>query len=187
MIDKHEMIVDRYDFEDMQAELKANKEKIMLTDEFMRKVFEIAFGADAADREFTREDVLQKLREFSDTALQAVEWTAYDVREHQPEWGLVECEAWLEANEDKLRERTAELGGEALADMLMNAEKPEDKYADCTVSIYSVTYCLYDKDGNEICNEDGSTKLFKDYEGQVDTTTWAEWVEPEMLAEVDGE
>lgn len=75
-IDKHEMIVDRYDFEDMQAENKANKEKIMLTDEFIRKVSEIAFGADAADREFTREDVLQRLRELSDTALKAGESTA---------------------------------------------------------------------------------------------------------------
>lgn len=187
-IDKHEMIVDRYDFEDMQAENKANKEKIMLTDEFIRKVSEIAFGdANYGEGEFTREDVLQRLRELSDTARNAIGWTVYDVQEHQPDWGLVECQAWLEANEDKLRERTSELGGEALSDMLMNAEEPEARYADCSVSIYSVTYCLYDKEGNEICNKDGSTKLFKDYEGQVDTTTWAEWVEPEMLAEVEEE
>ena len=45
-------------------------------------------------------------------------WTDHDVREHKPEWSLVKCQSWLEANEDKLRDRTVELGGEALADML---------------------------------------------------------------------
>ena len=184
MIDKHEMIVDRYDFEDMQAELKANKEKIMLTDEFMRKVFEIAFGADAADREFTREDVLQRLREFSDTALKAVEWTDHDVQEHQPEWSLVECQAWLEANEDKLRERTAELGGEALSDMLMDAEKPDASYENCTVAIWDVTYYLKDEDGEDVLNKDGSIKLFRDTNGAVDYSTWCEWVEADVLEEI---
>ena len=48
-----------------------------------------------------------------------------------------------------------------------------------------MTYYLIDQDGNEILNEDGTTKLFKDYEGAVDTTTWAEWVEAEDLEEVD--
>lgn len=109
----------------------------MLTEDFMRRVFEIAFGSQPVKGWFTREDVLQRLRELSDAA--------------------------------------------------RKAEEPAKSYDDCSVSIYSVTYCMYDKEGNEICNDDGSTKLFKDYEGQVDTTTWAEWVEPEMLSEVDSE
>ena len=104
MINRHEVVVDRWDFEKDQK--------------FIEDVFELAFGDDAISRGFTREDVLQRLRELSDSALKAVEWTVYDVQEHQPEWGLVECQAWLEANEDNLRERTAEIGGEALADML---------------------------------------------------------------------
>ena len=61
------------------------------------------------------------------------------------------------------------------------------KYENCQVGVYSVTYYLIDQDGNEILNEDGTTKLFKDYEGAVDTTTWAECVEPEMLEELDNE
>lgn len=104
MIDKHEMIVDRCDFEDDQK--------------FIADVYELAFGDDAISRDFSREDVLQKIRELSDAALKAIEWTTYDVQEHRPEWGHVECQDWLEANEDKLRERTAELGSEALASML---------------------------------------------------------------------
>ena len=61
------------------------------------------------------------------------------------------------------------------------------KYENCQVGVYSVTYYLIDQDGNEILNEDGTTKLFKDYEGAVDTTTWAEWVEAEDLDEVGDE
>jgi hypothetical protein len=91
---------------------------MLTTDEFMRSVFEIAFGNDAADRDFTREEVLQKLREHSDTALKAIEWTSDDVREHRPDWSLIECQDWLEAHEEKIRERTSELGFNALVDML---------------------------------------------------------------------
>jgi len=58
------------------------------------------------------------------------------------------------------------------------------RYEKCNVSIYSVTYCLYDENGDEILNEDGTTKLFMDTNGVVDTTTWAEWVEPEDLEEM---
>lgn len=60
-------------------------------------------------------------------------------------------------------------------------------YKNCTAYIYSTTYYLVDENGDEILNEDGTTKLFKDYEGQVDTSTWAEWVEPDMLEEVGNE
>lgn len=58
-----------------------------------------------------------------------------------------------------------------------------EEYKDCTVHVYSVIYYLKDQYGDEVLNEDGSTKLFKDYEGQADTTTWAEHVEPELLEE----
>ena len=36
---------------------------------FIEEVFEIAFGAEAIDRDFTLDEVLEKLREFSDAAL----------------------------------------------------------------------------------------------------------------------
>ena len=60
-------------------------------------------------------------------------------------------------------------------------------YKNCTVYIYSTTYYLVDENGHAIRNEDGTTKLFKDYKGKVDTSTWAERVEPEMLEELDNE
>lgn len=63
------------------------------------------------------------------------------------------------------------------------AVEETDKYKDCTAHVYSVIYYLKDEYGDEVLNEDGSTKLFKDYEGQADTTTWAEHVEPELLEE----
>lgn len=58
------------------------------------------------------------------------------------------------------------------------------KYENHLVKVYSVTYYLVDENGDEVLNEDGTTKEFKDYEGQVDTDTWAEHVEPELLEEV---
>ena len=45
----------------------------MLSDEFMREVFEIAFGTDQHRSDFTREDILQRLRELADTARKATE------------------------------------------------------------------------------------------------------------------
>ena len=59
-------------------------------------------------------------------------------------------------------------------------------YENCTVAIWEVTYHLLDENGDEILNEDGSVKLFKDY-GNVDTSTWAEWVEPDTLEEIENE
>ena len=61
----------------------------------------------------------------------------------------------------------------------------DGKYQNCNVSIYSVTYCLYDEKGNEVRNDDGTLKLFKDFNGVVDTTTWAEWVEADDLEEMN--
>ena len=48
----------------------------MLTEDFMRSVFEIAFGSQPVKGGFTREDVLQRLRELSDVARKAIEWKA---------------------------------------------------------------------------------------------------------------
>ena len=156
----------------------------MLTEDFMRSVFEIAFGSQPVKGGFTREDVLQRLRELSDVARKAIEWTVYDVQEHQPDWGIVECQAWLDSNEEKLRERTSELGSEALADMLMNAE-PATSYDNCTVAIWEVTYYLQDEDGEDVLNEDGSIKLFRDTNGAVDHSTWCEHVEADLLEEIN--
>ena len=38
--------------------------------EFIEEVFEIAFGDDAINRDFSYEEVLERLREFSDKALE---------------------------------------------------------------------------------------------------------------------
>lgn len=38
--------------------------------EFLADVFEIAFGDDAINRDFSYEEVLERLREFSDKALE---------------------------------------------------------------------------------------------------------------------
>lgn len=59
------------------------------------------------------------------------------------------------------------------------------KYENHLVRVYSVTYYLIDENGDEVLNEDGTTKLFKDFEGQVDTDTWAEHVEADSLDEVE--
>jgi len=61
-------------------------------------------------------------------------------------------------------------------------------YENCTVAIWEVTYQLLDENGDKILNEDGSVKLFRDC-GDVGChrETWAEWVEPDMLEELDNE
>ena len=38
--------------------------------EFIEEVYEIAFGDDAINRDFSYEEVLERLREFSDKALE---------------------------------------------------------------------------------------------------------------------
>tara|TARA_R110002020_G_scaffold333527_1_gene548973 strand:+ start:1740 stop:1883 length:144 start_codon:yes stop_codon:yes gene_type:complete len=40
---------------------------------FIEQVYEIAFGDSAIDREFTQQEVIDKLREFSDKALEGEE------------------------------------------------------------------------------------------------------------------
>tara|TARA_R110002051_G_scaffold244214_1_gene304132 strand:+ start:80 stop:295 length:216 start_codon:yes stop_codon:yes gene_type:complete len=37
--------------------------------DFMEAIYEVAFGDDAINRDFTKEEVLEKLREYSDKAL----------------------------------------------------------------------------------------------------------------------
>ena len=38
--------------------------------EFIEQIFEIAFGNDAINREFSKEDVIKELKRFSDLALE---------------------------------------------------------------------------------------------------------------------
>lgn len=54
-LDKHEVVVDRCDYEDDK--------------DFIEQVFELAFGDDAINRDYTRQEVLEKLKEFSDKGL----------------------------------------------------------------------------------------------------------------------
>ena len=49
----------------------------MEKDEFIAEAFEIAFGDDAINRDFSFEEVLSELREFSDTALQLEQETDF--------------------------------------------------------------------------------------------------------------
>lgn len=60
-----------------------------------------------------------------------------------------------------------------------------NKYENCKVAIWEVTYYLQDEEGEDVLNEDGSIKLFRDTNGAVDHSTWCEWVEPEVLEEID--
>jgi len=41
--------------------------------DFIEKVYEIAFGDNAINKEFTQQEVIDKLREFSDKALKGEE------------------------------------------------------------------------------------------------------------------
>lgn len=53
-LSKHEIVVDRWDYEQDQ--------------EFIGKVYEIAFGDDAINRDFSHEEVLAELKEAFETA-----------------------------------------------------------------------------------------------------------------------
>ena len=45
----------------------------MKNSDFMEQVYEIAFGDNAINKEFTQQEVIDKLREFSDKALKGEE------------------------------------------------------------------------------------------------------------------
>ena len=42
----------------------------MTDEQFIEEVYELAFGDKAIDREFSKEEVLEKLKEYSDKALE---------------------------------------------------------------------------------------------------------------------
>ena len=42
----------------------------MTKDQFIEEVYELAFGDDAINREFSQDEVLEQLKEFSDNALE---------------------------------------------------------------------------------------------------------------------
>ena len=56
--------IDNPDDEYTEAELKQ-----LIDEDFIEQVFEIAFGDDAINRGFNYDDVIKKLKEFSDNAL----------------------------------------------------------------------------------------------------------------------
>ena len=49
--------------------------RIITDKEFKEEVFEIAFGDRAINKEYSNEEVINKLREYSDKALEVEEWT----------------------------------------------------------------------------------------------------------------
>ena len=40
------------------------------------------------------------------------------------------------------------------------SEEIKNKYAHCTVLVWECSFNLMDEDDNEVCNEDGSVKIF---------------------------
>ncbi len=66
--------------------------------------------------------------------------------------------------------------------------KEMEKYKDMQPYVYEVSYALIDPDSGEpVTKDNGEVKLFHDPHGNVDTSTWAEWVEVEQLEEVEQE
>lgn len=52
--------------------------------------------------------------------------------------------------------------------------------------IYEVTFYMVDPEtGEPVLDENGEIKVFCDFNHQIETTTWAEWVDPEHLREVE--
>jgi hypothetical protein len=64
----HEYKLD-YDYRDLDEPLRTLDETI----DFVEQVFEIAFGDDAIERDFSPKEVLTRLQQFSDNALIAEE------------------------------------------------------------------------------------------------------------------
>ena len=51
-----------------------------------------------------------------------------------------------------------------------------------TIGVWDCTFCLYDEEGNQILNEDGSVKIFD--APKLDWSHIAEYVELEDLEEI---
>ena len=51
------------------------------------------------------------------------------------------------------------------------------------IAVWNCTFCLYDEEGNEVLNEDGSVKIFD--APDLDWSHIAEYVELEDLEEVE--
>ncbi len=62
------------------------------------------------------------------------------------------------------------------------SEERKDKYAHCTVLVWECSFNLMDEDDNEVCNEDGSVKIFT--APDLDWSHIAEYVELKDLVEV---
>ena len=63
------------------------------------------------------------------------------------------------------------------------SEEIKNKYAHCSVLVWECSFSLMDEDYNEICNEDGSVKIFT--APDLDWSHIAEYVELKDLKEED--
>ncbi len=51
------------------------------------------------------------------------------------------------------------------------------------VGIWNCTFYLVDEDGNQLLNEDGTTKEF--YSNKIDMSYWADGIDPDDLVEIE--
>ena len=63
------------------------------------------------------------------------------------------------------------------------SEEIKNKYAHCRVLVWECSFNLMDEDDNEVCNEDGSVKIFT--APDLDWSHIAEYVELKDLKEED--
>ena len=65
------------------------------------------------------------------------------------------------------------------------SEETKDKYAHCTILVWECSFSLMDEDNNEVCNKDGSVKIFT--APDLDWSHIAEYPDLEDLVEVSNE
>ena len=63
------------------------------------------------------------------------------------------------------------------------SEDMKDKYAHCTILVWECSFSLMDEDNNEVCNKDGSVKIFT--APDLDWSHIAEYPDLEDLKEED--
>ena len=63
------MTIKKVKIENPEDEYTEAELKQLIDEDFIEQVFEIAFGDDAINRGFNYDDVIKKLKEFSDNAL----------------------------------------------------------------------------------------------------------------------
>lgn len=63
------MTIEKIKIENPEAEYTEAELRQIIDEDFIEQVFEIAFGDNAINRNFTYDEVIEKLKEFSDNSL----------------------------------------------------------------------------------------------------------------------